>query len=244
MKVGIIIQARLGSSRLQGKVLKKIQGVTVLEHVINRVRQIELADEIIIATTDKESDTPVFNEATRLGVTCFRGSEDNVLSRYYYSAKENNIDVVVRITSDCPLIDPFVSNELIKTFLNNNYDVVSTGSSVPNSHTFPRGFDTEVFSFKYLEEAFLNATKDYEKEHVTPYLYEHSNNIFYYKNNIDYSHYRLTLDTEEDFKLISKLYETLYKGQHNFYLTEILDAFSNDNKLFEINSHIKQKKVK
>ncbi len=244
MKVGIIIQARMGSSRLSGKVLKDLCGKSVLDHVLERVKQISLADEIIIATTVQKQDDKIEEECKRLGVKYFRGSEDDVLSRYYFAAKENNLDVVVRITSDCPLIDPKITNEVIKTFLSNNFDVVANVGAELDKRTFPRGFDTEVFSFNALEEAFNNAKEKYQREHVTPFIYENAKEIHYYLNDIDYSKYRLTLDTEEDFELISKIYNKLYKGEHNFYLDEILKVFEEDESLIEINKHIEQKKTK
>lgn len=117
MKIGVIIQARMGSTRLPGKIMKKLQNKTVLEHVIERVRQSKLIDEVIIATTTKEKDDVIEKESLRCGVKMFRGSEDDVLSRYYYAAKENDLDVVVRITSDCPLIDPIIINKMISIYL-------------------------------------------------------------------------------------------------------------------------------
>ncbi len=247
MKVGIIIQARMGSSRLSGKVLKDICGKSVLQHVIERVKQIPLMDEIIIATTVEKQDDAIEKECKKLGnlgVKYFRGSEDDVLSRYYFAAKENNIDVVVRITSDCPLIDPYVTNEVIKSFINNEYDIVTNAGINMETRTYPRGLDTEVFSFKYLEEAYNNAKEKYEREHVTPYLYENAKDAFYYVNDINYSKYRWTLDTDEDFELISIIYEKLYKGEHNFYLDDILKVFVEDESLININAHIEQKKIK
>lgn len=243
MKIGVIIQARMGSSRLPGKVMKKIQGKTVLEHVIERVKQSKLIDEIIIATTTHVPDSVIESEALRCGAKAFRGSEDDVLSRYYYAAKENNLDVVVRITSDCPLIDPIVLDEIVSFYLKNNYNIVSNAGSDSKNRTYPRGLDSEIFSFNVLKYAFNNAEEKYQREHVTPLIYEKFRNIFYYKSNIDYSMYRWTLDTEEDFKLISKIYMNLYHGEHNFYMNEIVKLFENKPWLSNINSHINQKSI-
>ena len=110
--------------------------------------------------------------------------------------------------------------------------------------TFPRGLDTEVFSFEILEQAFSNAKKTYQREHVTPYIYENGKNVFYYKNDVDYSKFRWTLDTEEDFELISKIYDELYNGEHNFYLEEIIGLFDREPDLYQINSHVEQKKLR
>lgn len=244
MKIGAIIQARMGSTRLSEKVMKNIQGKTVLEHVIERVRQSKLIDEIIIATTTHERDAVIESEALRCGVKAFRGSEDDVLSRYYYAAKENNLDVVVRITSDCPLIDPKLLDEIINYYLKNKLDIVSNAGSDLSSRTYPRGLDTEIFSFEVLENAFNNAKEKYQREHVTPFIYEMTDQVFYYKNNVDYSKYRWTLDTREDFDLILEVYKQLYYGTHDFYLGDVLKLFEERPELYDINAHVEQKKIK
>lgn len=244
MKIGAIIQARMGSTRLSGKVMKVIEGKTVLKHVIERVKQSHFIDVIIIATTIHDRDDVIEAEAIQCGVEVFRGSEDDVLSRYYYAAKNNNLDAIVRITSDCPLIDPKVLDEIIDYYQKNNNDIVSNAGSDVMNRTYPRGLDTEVFSFKVLEKAFKNAVEKYQREHVTPYIYENSSSIFYYKNNVDYSKYRWTLDTEEDFELLSKIYKHMYKGTHDFYMQDIVRLFEQKPELYDINSHIEQKKIK
>lgn len=244
MKIGAIIQARMGSTRLPEKVMKNLQGKTVLEHVIERVTQSKLIDEIIIATTTHERDAVIESEALRCGVKAFRGSEDDVLSRYYYAAKENSIDVVVRITSDCPLIDPTVLDEIIDFYLKNNYDIVSNASSDLSNRTYPRGLDTEIFSFEVLENAFNNAEEKYQREHVTPFIYEKATKVFYYKNDVDYSKHRWTLDTDEDFKLITEIYRQLYHGKHDFYLRDIAKLLEEIPELYGINAHVEQKKIK
>ena len=244
MKIGAIIQARMGSTRLSGKVMKTLCGKTVLNHVIERVKQSTLLDEIIIATTSHDRDDVIEEEAIKNGVKVFRGSEDDVLSRYYFAAKESDLDVVVRMTSDCPLIDPTIIDEIIYFFQNNDYDIVSNAGSNPSNRTYPRGLDVEIFHFRELENAFKNAAEKYQREHVTPFLYEGSRNIFYYKHDIDYSIYRWTLDTDEDYKLISEIYKHLYKGQHDFNLKEILELFDKIPELYDINAHIEQKSLK
>src|SRR5690606_15807747 len=116
---------------------------------------------------------------------------------------ENEVDIIVRITSDCPLIDAKVNDDIITVYLNGQYDIVTNAGSDLTQRTFPRGLDTEVISFKVLEEAYANSKENYQKEHVTPYIYENSNNKFYFKSPVDYSKYRWTLDTEEDLELIN-----------------------------------------
>lgn len=244
MKIGAIIQARMGSSRLPGKVMTKIMNKTVLEHVVRRVKQSKLINEIIVATTTLDQDKIIEQEAIRINANVFLGSEENVLSRYYYAAKMFDLDIVVRITSDCPLIDPIILDDLIKMYLSNDYDIVSNAGPNQIDRTFPRGLDAEVFSFEVLEETFLNASQKYHIEHVTPYIYENKSKVLYYKNEIDYSKYRLTLDTKEDYILIKKIYENLYKESKFFYLNEIIELLKSDESLFLINSHIEQKKIK
>lgn len=244
MKIGAVIQARMGSTRLPEKVMKKIAKKTVLEHVIERVNQSGLIDEIIIATTIHERDDAIEAEALRCGIKTFRGSEEDVLSRYYSASKENNLDVIVRITSDCPLIDPRVLDEVIGYYMKYDYDIVSNAGSDFSNRTYPRGLDTEVFSFEVLENAFNNATEKYQREHVTPYIYEKSKSIFYYKNDTDYSKYRWTLDTDEDFELILEVYKHMYNGKHDFYMKDIIELFERNPQLYNINAHVEQKKIK
>ncbi|WP_209121611.1 cytidylyltransferase domain-containing protein [Alkalihalobacillus sp. BA299] len=243
MKIGAIIQARMGSTRLSGKVMKQIMGKTVLSHVIERVKQSKLIEDIVIATTVHERDNNIEAEALKCGLSVFRGSEDDVLSRYYYAAKQHNTDVIIRITSDCPVIDPIVIDEIISCYLEGQYDLVTNAGSDLTQRTYPRGLDTEVFSFKALEDAFVNAKEKYQSEHVTPYIYEQSHKIYYFKNDVDYSRYRLTLDTKEDFELISEIYKRMYKGRHDFYLNDIIELFEREPNLFNINAHIEQKKI-
>ncbi|WZL74984.1 glycosyltransferase family protein [Clostridiaceae bacterium 35-E11] len=230
----------MGSTRLEGKVMKSLQGKTVLSHDIERIKQSKLIDEIIIATTTLERDNIIVEEAIRNSVKFFRGSEDDVLERYYLAAKENNAGIIVRLTSDCPLIDPHLIDEMISYYLNHEFDLVTNGGE-EKYRTYPRGLDTEVFSMESLEKAYLEAKQKYQREHVTPYIYENSKSVFYYKNNIDYSHYRWTLDTNEDFELINEIYKRLYKGKHDFYLKEVLELFNIDQSLYEINKEVKQK---
>ena len=243
MKVVCIIQARVGSTRLPKKVLKDICGKTVLEHDIERLKRVKNIDQVVIATTIEEKDIEIVKEANRLGVSCFRGSESDVLARYYYTAKEFNADVVVRVTSDCPLLDSEVTGNVIQYYLDNNekYDYVSNTLE----RTFPRGLDTEVFSFKALEKAFNEADLESDREHVTPYIWRNSDIFrnFQYKRKNDYSDLRLTLDTEEDLKLIEEVYNELYSKKSDFNLNDIINLFIKRPELKLINAEIEQKKV-
>ncbi len=243
MKTIVIIQARMGSSRLPGKVMKKLCGKTVLEHVITRVKQSKEIQDIVIATTIHERDNVIEDAVQSYGVKIFRGSEDNVLERYYYAAKEYKTDTVIRVTSDCPLIDPFIIDEVIRFYKNESYDIVTNAGLDLAKRTYPRGLDVEAFSFHKLEEAFKQAGEPYQLEHVTPYLYEH-NSVGYCKNDVNYSNYRWTLDTEEDWLLISKIYEYLYKGKHDFYMEEIVALLKEHPELLELNRNVQQKILK
>lgn len=243
MKTVAIIQARIGSTRLPGKILKVLMGKTVLQHVIERVQQAGSIDKIIIATTILDQDNPVVDEAVKCGVNYFRGSENDVLARYYLAAKNNNADIIVRITSDCPLIDPIVTDEIVNFYKDKEvYDIVTNASGDLSKRTYPRGLDTEVFSFNALGKAYEQADKQHQREHVTPYIYENNPMIYYYKNKIDYSMYRWTLDTEEDFELIKEIYGYLYKGKHDFYLQDVINLFAIHPELTKINAHVEQKR--
>ncbi len=242
MKVVCIVQARVGSTRLPGKVLKKICGKTVLEHDINRLKLVPNIDEIVIATTVEKQDDKIVDEAKRLGVKYFRGSEKDVLSRYYYAAKENNGDIVVRVTSDCPLIDSEITDKIIKYYKENRhkYDYVSNTID----RTYPRGLDTEVFSFYALEKAFKEATSERDREHVTPYIWDNPKiyKIFQYKNEKDFSDLRWTLDTKEDYELILLIYE-YFKNKEYFNMKDIIRVIAEKPEIKEINKDVEQKKL-
>lgn len=244
MKVVCIIQTRMGSTRLPGKVLKKICGKTVLEHDIDRLRRVKNIDEIVIATTTHEKDDVIVEEANRLGVKYYRGSENDVLSRYYYAAKENYSEIVVRVTSDCPLIDSEVTEKIIQYYIDNSYKYDYVSNTI--DRTYPRGLDTEVFSFKVLEKAFFEAVSNRDREHVTPYIWDNPRmfKLFQCKNDVDYSNLRWTLDTEEDFNLINKVYSYLYDKKNNdFDMNDILTLYKKHTELRKINENIEQKSL-
>lgn len=236
MRLGVIIQARMGSTRLPGKVMKKICNKSVLTHLIERVKLCDLVDDIIVATTVNIEDDVIQNEALKNSVKFFRGSEQDVLSRYYYAAKENNLDVIVRVTSDCPLFDPNLLGWAIKEFASLKYDVVRVGVS----GGFPRGLDAEVLSMKLLEEAYNKANEEYYREHVTPYIYDNYSNILSIKSSQDYSKYRITLDTEEDFLVIYNIFNGINKDK--FYYQDIIKFLNENPEIAQINSHIEQKR--
>lgn len=243
MKIVCIVQARVGSTRLPGKVLKEMCGKTVLEHDVIRLKLIKNIDEIVIATTELDRDNKIVEECKKMNVKYFRGSEQNVLARYYYAAKENNADIVVRVTSDCPLIDPEVSSKIIEFYLENmdKYDYVSNTID----RTYPRGLDIEVFSFKALEKAFKEAIIERDKEHVTPYIWDNPDKfkLCQYRNDIDYSYLRWTLDTEEDYLLISTVYKELYGTKDILGFNNIIELFKKKPNIRQINENIEQKTI-
>ncbi|TCT26465.1 spore coat polysaccharide biosynthesis protein SpsF [Melghiribacillus thermohalophilus] len=242
MKTVAIIQARMGSTRLPGKVLKKVLGKPLLEYQLERVKKSRLIDEIVVATTVKEQDQPIVDFCTEKGVSCYRGSEEDVLARYYEAANEYEAEIVVRLTSDCPVIDPGVIDRVIQAFLEDEEaDYVSNTLE----RTFPRGMDTEVFSFQALEQAFQSARMQSEREHVTPYIWKNSDrfSIKSVFHRDDLSIHRWTVDTPEDFELIKKMIEHLYRVQRDFSMEDMLQLLDQHPQWKEINAHIEQKKV-
>lgn len=245
MKTVAIIQARMGSTRLPGKVMKDLCGRTVLEHVLERVRACGLIDLAVVATTTSPADDVIKGLADRLGAPCFRGSEDDVLKRYYEAAVKYEAGTVVRVTSDCPLIDPALLCGIVEAF--NRMNEVGHVDYLTNAltRTFPRGLDVEVFGMGALERAHKEAVKDFEREHVTPYINRHPGifTIREIKSGQDLSGYRWTLDTEDDFRLITEIYKALYKEGEIFDTHEVLELLKKRPELNEINAHVKQKDI-
>lgn len=242
MKTVIIVQARMTSTRLPGKVLKQVLGKPLLEYQIERLQRVKLADEIVIATTTNQTDAPIVDLCNSLSVAHFRGSEDDVLARYYGAATAHQADVVVRVTSDCPLIDPQVINQVIDYYLQNQstYDYVSNSIK----RTYPRGMDTEVFSFSVLQQAFSEATPPPDREHVTPFIHRQPERyrLGHVTYSEDCSHHRWTVDTPEDFELIQKIIEAVYPNQPCFTLEDCLRSLQQHPDWYFINSDIEQKK--
>ena len=244
MIVAAIIQARMGSSRLPGKVLRDLDGKSVLRHVIERTRATKAIDCIVVATTSLPKDDAIVAEAERCGAFTYRGSEDDVLSRYYEAARRYAADVVVRITSDCPLIDPEVVNDMVERFL------ASLGKARPLDYisntlkrTFPRGLDAEVFTMAGLERAWLEGVSPAEREHVTPYFYRHPEiyNLGDYLGPGDASRYRLTLDTPEDWEVIKRVVQALGGARRIIPTREIVRFLEDNPKVAAMNAHVEQK---
>jgi spore coat polysaccharide biosynthesis protein SpsF len=243
VKVATIIQARMGSTRLPGKVLKKVLGKTLLEYQIERVKRAKTIDEIIIATTTKENDDPIAQICQQLSIPYYRGSEEDVLSRYYEAATKFNVDVVVRLTSDCPIIDPNIIDKVVEHYLENKdrYDYVSNTLT----RKYPRGLDTEVMSYEVLKRVHEEAKELVYREHVTAYIYHHPDQfrLCNVSNEKDESKHRWTVDTEEDFILIKNILETLYPINPLFTLEDVIRILQDKPEWVEINAHIEQKKL-
>ncbi|PHM11053.1 cytidylyltransferase domain-containing protein [Nostoc sp. 'Peltigera malacea cyanobiont' DB3992] len=242
MKTVIIVQARMTSTRLLGKVLKKVLDKPLLEYQIERLKRVKLADEIVIATTTNSTDLPIVELCDRLSIPYFRGSEEDVLARYYGAAKEYQADVVVRVTSDCPLIDPQVIDKVIQFYINNKYEYDYVSNSLERS--YPRGMDTEVFSFLALHQAFVEAIAQPDREHVTPFIYMHPERyrlaqVIYSENQ---SSHRWTVDIADDFELIKRIIEALYPQIPTFTLEDCLDLLREYPDWSLINAHVEQNK--
>ena len=234
MSTVAIIQARMTSTRLPGKVLLILGGKRVIDHVYARVNLSAEVDRVVIAITDRAEDDVLFDYCSDNDYDVFRGSESDVLGRYYECACEYKAATVVRITADCPLIDPILIDEMVKLRKTGRYDYASNTIEP----TFPDGLDAEVFSFNILEEAFLNATSKYEREHVTPYIKKQlSYNTINIQNEINFSHLRWTLDEPLDYRFLQSLFNLDLQGLESW--TEILAlVMSSENKLDLSNQNI------
>ena len=235
-KIILVTQARTGSRRLPKKVLKKIQNKTLLEIHLNRLKKSKKIDMIVVATTNKAEDNEIEDISRKLGITVFKGSENNVLDRYYQALKNIEPDWLVRVTSDCPLIDGELIDEIINIVVEGNYDYGSNTFE----ETYPDGQDIEVMKFKVLETAWINASKDIEKEHVTPYIKYNSDfyNLKMFKSisvicHNNFSKVRMTVDEINDFDAISILIDKLgfdcnWEEYANFIISN-LNLFSNQH---------------
>lgn len=243
MRIVCIIQARTGSTRLPGKVLKPLADKPILWHDLVRLKAARRLDEVVVATTYKEQDDPVAELAAQCGVRVLRGDEDNVLSRYFYAAQMAAADVVVRVTSDCPLIDPVTLDEVVDGFCQGNYDYFAT----PVPSKYPRGLDVEVFSYATLLETMRRAVPGPETEHVTWYIYNHQN-VFRCgwltgREPLIRPQYRLCVDTEEDYNLLQQIYTHLYQPGQIIPIDAVMALLDARPDLARLNAHVRQKTV-
>jgi spore coat polysaccharide biosynthesis protein SpsF len=240
LKIVAIVQARTGSTRLPGKVLQDIRGETMLARVVERLGRAHLINEVLIATTELTADDAIVSECRKCSVQVSRGDEKDVLDRYFRAAQLVKAEIVVRITSDCPLIDPEITDKTVAAFLEAYPDYASNVLQ----RTYPRGLDTEVMSIAALERAWRQAQRPYEREHVTPYIYEHPDdfNLLSVTGEQDYSSHRWTVDTLEDLEFVRAIYQR-FALEAAFSWRDVLDLLAREPQLLELNHWVQQKPV-
>ena len=238
-KIGCIIQARMGSTRLPGKVMMNVEDQKpVLYFVIKQMQECKLIDKIIVATTTNEEDNQIANYSKNLGIDFFRGSSEDVLDRYYQCAKEYSVSTIVRIPSDKPLIDPEIVDNVINRFKNNSYDYIT--NFLPNS-TFPSGSEVEIFSMNGLERVWKKAKLPSEREHVTSYFSNHEDEfkITHIENSENLSHLRWAVDRIEDLDLVRLIVSKIKKRP--VLMDDIIELFRKEPNLIEINKNVNKK---
>ncbi len=239
-QIGIITQARMTSTRLPGKILKEINHKSLLQYHTDRLKKTGL--DLVIATTVNKSDDIIADWSQLNGIGCYRGSEDNVLSRFHEAASAFGFDIIIRVTSDCPLIDPHLIRNSVEKYLKlNNQNLYMSNVLI---RTFSRGFDFEIFGFNLLDQAFKKASSVSDLEHVTPYIWNNRSGevqVYDIKQDTNNSRFRITVDTPEDFELIRELVEK-YNADTLAY-PEIENILIKHPGLVAMNAHIEQKKV-
>ena len=232
-----IIQARMGSTRLPGKVLKEVDGTPLLKYQIDRIKKSFLLDKIIVATSTLQKDDEIEKFCEDNNIECFRGSENDVLGRYYQCAKIYNPDTVIRLTADCPLLDPKVIDRTIRLFIDENADFAANTAPIESSK-FPDGSDVEVFSMKALQRAHREVLDTGDREHVTFYLWKYDNGFKTVQLDTvkDYSKYRFTVDYSEDFEVVKFIIKELKRRNSFGDLEEIIDIIESNPEIMEKNS--------
>jgi len=234
MKVVAIVQARMGSTRLPGKVMRPVCGVPLIGLLLQRLAKANLVDEIILSTSTDPRNVRLTEYVQQLGYAVYQGSENDVLDRYYQAAKQAKADVIVRITGDCPLLDPVLVDSLIASYLESKVDYVSNVAPP----TFPDGLDIEVFSFAALNKAQHEAKLPQQREHVTPFIRESAEfSQLNYSNDTNHSNQRWTVDEMDDFIMVQNIYEHFHP-RRNFSWTEILNLSEKMPELFAANQHL------
>jgi spore coat polysaccharide biosynthesis protein SpsF len=242
LKVVAIIQARLGSTRLPGKAMLDVAGKPMLARVVERTKRARSLQDVVVATTVNPSDDPIVRFCEANGWSSFRGSEEDVLDRYFRAARLCRADVVVRITSDCPLIDPQLVDRATGVLLDGQPQFDYVSNAYP-SNTFPRGLDVEVVRFVALRRAWQEDENVKWREHVTPYIYSHPElfRIGGVTNDVDYSWMRWTVDTREDLEFVRKIYA--HFGHGDFSWRDVIGALEKNPQWLDINRHIRQKSL-
>jgi len=256
MRTVAIVQARMNASRLPGKVLLDIAGQPMLVRVVERARRAALLDAVIVATTTDPSDDPVEELCQEREYPFYRGSMQDVLDRYYQAARQANAGVVVRLTADCPLIDPGVIDRVITAFYGGTaqqpdrlddfpWDFAANRLPPPWQRTYPIGLDTEVCTFQALERAWREASQPHQREHVMPYLYEQEGcfRVLVVDHDPDHGSLRWTVDTPEDLVLVRQVY-AYFHGRDDFSWYEVLDLFEQHPEIGQINAGVQHKSVR
>ncbi len=245
IRVVAIIQARMGSSRLPGKVLRDIHGKPMLVWVVERTRKASCVSEVMVATTSDPSDDMIEQVCRQMNIPCFRGNIYDVLDRYYQAAREAQAEVVVRITADCPLIDAGLIDMVMQRFAEEKVDFAANRLPPPYQRTYPIGLDVEVVSFQALQRAWQEAKEKHEREHVLPYLYESPGRFktLTVDHETDLGSYRWTVDTFEDLEFIQRLF-TLLPDPENFTWLDVLKIVEENPQLSKINAGVSHKTFK
>ncbi len=237
-RVLCITQARMGSSRLPGKVLREVMGRPLLHYHIERLQRAGSIDELVVATSTDPGDDAIESFCAAAGVACFRGSEQDVLDRFYQCARDIDANIILRVTSDCPLIDPAVLDLAIAAFRAGDDDYLRTDPAA-----YPRGLDAEVFSHVALETAWAEAKDPEEREHVTPFLYRNPERFgldIFAEADAEGAEFRLCVDEESDFRLVSAVLEALYPGNPDFGWRELVAFLRARPDLVAINAQVQQ----
>ena len=230
MKIIVITQARTGSTRFPNKIMNRIEGKTLLSIHVNRIKKSKKINSLIVATTNKKDDDIIELEANNLDVHCYRGDENDVLDRFYKAAKPHNPDYVVRLTSDCPLIDSYLMDEIIEATINSNVDYCSNTLI----ESYPDGQDVEVFSFNSLKKAWEESVLLSDREHVTPYMKKNFKVLNIHSNNMKFNKVRMTVDEPNDFVVIKRLVDKLglnekWENYTYLYLNDKTISNTNDS---------------
>ena len=242
MKIVAVVQARMGSTRLPDKVMMRIGNIPMIELLLSRLSKSEHITQVVVATSKNKNNLPLIDHVQSLGYEVYCGSENDVLSRYYNAAKQTKADLVIRITGDCPVIDSSLVDEVIEGFLNNKADYASNREPP----TYPDGLDVEVISIKALEKAYKKAKEDFEREHVTPYIYlteKENYNLGSCEEAIDNSQYRLTLDESSDYEAIKEVYKR-FNNKIDFDYDELIELLDRNPYIKEINCSVSQKQIR
>lgn len=234
MKTVAIVQARMSSTRLMGKVLLDVLGRPLLFRVFERIQPAKNIDEIVVATSDRTEDQPIADFCAEYGFSCFRGSHNDVLDRFMQGAALHRADVIVRLTADCPLLDPQVIQKIVSEYREGDFDFVSNTLE----RTYPDGLDTEVFSFDALKQAHRESKKPSEREHVTPFIYNHPERfrLKNIKNEKNLSAYRWTVDEPRDLAFVRAVYA--YMGDRLFGMDDVIRLLTEHPELSTINAGI------